>query len=93
MRYCYPVFGDELSLEKALVQVPVALCIGYEREKGDLETGIREIGEEIKYVLRPHLEQASFDMEYAAKEFVREDGWVSGAIMVANERFVKEFPR
>jgi hypothetical protein len=93
MRYCYPVFGKELTLAKALVDTPLALCIGYEREKEDQETDIRQIGEHLKSVLRPELGKAGFDIEYAAKEFVREDESVAGAIMVANKRFRQLFPR
>jgi hypothetical protein len=91
MRYCYPVFGKELPLAEALVAAPIALCIGFDREKGDLEMDIREIGERLKDVLRSDLGPAGFDMEYAAKEFANKEGWVSGAIMMANEKFRRMF--
>jgi len=93
MRYCYPVFGEELPLEKALVDTPLALCIGYEHEIDEPDTDIRQIGEQLKSVIRPELEKAGFELEYAAKEFVREDGSQAGAIMVANEKFRHLFPR
>ncbi|HEY2811340.1 MAG TPA: DUF4062 domain-containing protein [Rhabdochlamydiaceae bacterium] len=92
MRYCYPVFGDELPLMKALLESPVALCIGYEKEKEESHIDIRLIGEQLKDVLRPHLDPARFDMEYAAKEFALEDGGESAAIMLANEKFCQMFP-
>jgi len=92
-RYCYPVFGKELTLAQALVSTPLALCIGYEKEPDDTENDLREIGEKLKWVLKPELHKAGFDLEYAAKEFVRNDGSRAGAIMVANNGFRKRFPR
>lgn len=92
VRYCYPVFGEELPLTKALVDTPLAICIGYEQEKNEEEANIRQIGEKLKSVLRPELDKAGFDFEYAAKEFVRQDGSQAGAIMVANEKFREQVP-
>jgi hypothetical protein len=93
MRYCYPVFGEELPLEKALVDTPLALCVGYEREKLEQDIDIRQVGENLKSVLNPELGKAGFDMEYAAKEFIRDDGSQAGAFMVANKKFQQLFPR
>ena len=93
MRYCYPVFGEELPLEKALVDTPLALCIGYEQEEDEKEVDIRQIGEKMKSILKLDLDKAGFDMEYAAKEFVRLDRSQAGAIMVANAKFKQLFPR
>ena len=92
-RYCYPVFGEELPLSKALVDIPLALCIGYEMEKDEQEEDIRKVGEKLKRVLGTELKKAKFDMEYAAKEFIQEGETQSGAIMVANEKLCKLFPR
>jgi hypothetical protein len=93
MRYCYPVFGEELPLESALVNTPLALCIGFEQEKDEHEEDIRHVGEKLKSILRPELEKAKFNLEYAAKEFIDDDGSQSGAILVANEKFQQLFPR
>ena len=94
MRYCYPVFGDELPLMKALAESPVALCIGYEKEKTEEESNIdiRLIGKRLRDILRPHLAPVGFDMEYAAQEFSTGDGPESAAIMLANEKFCEMFP-
>jgi hypothetical protein len=93
MRYCYPVFGPKLPLAEALVKTPLALCIGYDRGKKQKGPDIRLIGEELKNILRPQLNQAGFDFAYAAKEFIQEDGTQAGAIMVANKKFTSLFPR
>lgn len=91
--YCYPVFGEEMQLFDALLNTPLALCIGYELEKNEHEVGIRIVGEKLKNLLRPELENAGFDFEYAAKEFILEAGVQAGAIIIANEKFCKLFPR
>jgi hypothetical protein len=108
MRYCYPIFGAELPLKAALERIPLALCIGYEPEKDDPVADfkklaekpkgktipdIRIIGKRIKEELVYEL-GAGFNLEYAAKEFVRkDDGSLAGAIMVANRKFVELFQR
>ena len=91
-RYCYPVFGEELPLHKALRDTPLALCIGYEEEEGEKNGDLRTIAESIKSILKPHLGRG-FDMEYAAKEIEWKNGAQAGAIMVANNAFRKIFPR
>ena len=93
MSYCYPVFGEELPLEFALKNTPLALCIGYELEKNEHEEDIRKVGEKLKSVLRPELEKAGFDMEYAAKAVKLDDGSQAFAIILANEKFYRLFPR
>lgn len=93
IRYCYPVFGEELTLKMALSEVPVALCIGYQKEKDDSNVDIRIIADQIKDALRTHLGHSGFDMEYAAKEFIDENGQESGAIMLANAKFCQMFPK
>lgn len=93
IRYCYPVFGAELTLKMALSEVPVALCIGYQKEKDDSNVDIRIIADQIKDALKMHLGHSGFDMEYAAKEFIDENGQESGAIMLANAKFCQMFPK
>jgi hypothetical protein len=93
VRYCYPVFGEELPLEEALKKTPLALCIGYEMERGDEVADVRQIGEKLKSVLAGHLDKMPFNLDYAAKEFVRADGSLAGAFMLANERFAEIFPK
>lgn len=92
-RYCYPVFGYELPLIKALMDMPLALCIGYEKEKDEQDIDIRQIGEKLKKVLSKELRKAEFDMDYGAKEFDQIDGVEAGALMVANKKFKNLFPR
>jgi hypothetical protein len=92
-RYCYPVFGEELSLATALVEAPLALCIGYEQEKTEQVSDIREVGERLKRVLSRDLVPAGFELEYAAKEFRRDDGSQAAAIMLANKKFRTLFPQ
>ena len=87
MRHCYPVFDEEFSLAQALRENAVAICIGYETEEGESSSDIHKIRSRLKDVMRPHLEPAGFDFEYAAKEFVRENGTATGALMLANEKF------
>jgi hypothetical protein len=90
--YCYPVFGKELPLARALKDTPVALCIGYQSEKQHSHSDVRDIRDEIKALLAPHL-GPKFNMDYSAKEFDFGDGLHSGALMLANEKFCKLFPK
>jgi hypothetical protein len=91
MRYCYPVFGQELSLADAMASVPVALCVGYQNDKTEPSKDL-EIGERLKRVLQPSL-GSGFDLEYQAKEFPLGNGLMAGAIMLANEKFRRLFPK
>jgi hypothetical protein len=91
--YCYPVFGEELPLEKALIETPLALCVGFDRDTRDGATDIRAIGNSLKTILDPALAGAGFEMGYASKEFSLDGQWASGAFMAANEKFRRAFPR
>lgn len=91
-KYCYPVFGEELPLAKALVKTPLALCIGYEREQSEEGRHLRGIARDLKVVLEPELGKAGFDLEYAERD-VWDDGLQAGAIMVANRAFCRLFPK
>ena len=90
-RYCYPVFGKELTMNDALSSVPFAFCIGYELEDGQSE--YHDVEELLRKTLLNHINQADFDMEYAGRRFRDEQGRRSGAIIIANQRFRKLFPR
>jgi hypothetical protein len=91
--FCYPVFGKELPLDQALVNLPLALCIGYEiddkvKNKDGTNEDLWHIREKIKQILAPDLEKAGFDLEYAVKDFKDSN---AGAIMMANKKFVELF--
>lgn len=90
--YCYPVFGSELPMARALKEVPVALCIGYQSEKQYSHADVRKIKNEIKRVLGPHL-APDFNMDYSAKDFDFGDGLHAGALIVANKKFCQLFPK
>ena len=90
-RYCYPVFGSELSLETALETIPIAICVGYEIEPSDGSTSLTEIRRSLENVLAPVLKSHQFDLSFARKEFRDENGHLSGAFIAANTAFRKLF--
>jgi hypothetical protein len=92
-RYCYPVFGEELPLDVALRQTPLAICIGYEIDSEDESLTLADLRKRLEEVLRPVLSPHGFDLEYARKEFRSDLGELSGAFIAANERFIEIFPR
>lgn len=92
MRYCYPIFGEELTLIDVLQNTPLAICIGYELENDEKDMDIKLIENKLKKFLKPELKVGNFDFEYAAKEFPRENESQAGAFMIANEKFCSIFP-
>jgi Domain of unknown function (DUF4062) len=92
-RYCYPVFGRELPLERALVETPVALCVGYEKESDSRRIELSETRAALRELLRGELQSVGFDFDYGAKEFDFDGSWQSGAIMVANQKFQRLFTK
>ena len=53
---------------------------------------MNQISDKLKNVLRPELDKAGFDYDYAAKEISLENESLAGAIMIANEKFQQLFP-
>jgi hypothetical protein len=91
-RNCYPVFGPDLKMLDVLTNRPVAICIGYEAEDGKGAADLPEIRKRIQNAMGVHLNNANFDFDYAAKDFV-EDKSATGAVMFANEPFKQLFDR
>ena len=100
-RKCFPVFGPDLPWHETRIERPLAVCVGYREcqwkslTQQELENLSPEEAEKRNNPnrIKEELIKLGFTNLYAEQKIKSNEGAISGAIIMANEKFREKLPK